>query len=194
MPEGLAIETRPGAGTSVKTGQGVILKLATQKRPAGFMDSASPTTKRTTTQQSKQTSQTQAKTQEKTSSAKAQTPQEAVNQATTQAQEQSQTQAKTTTTQTQTQPKAETPAPTKTQEKATTASKGSKTARIRYVVPPIARPMNLRVELTDPSGKRDVLNRQVRSGETVSTTARYSGECVITIYLGGEFVWQERQK
>ncbi len=38
LPEGLAIETRPGAGTSIKTGQGVILKLATQKRPAGYSD------------------------------------------------------------------------------------------------------------------------------------------------------------
>lgn len=187
LPEGLAIETRPGAGTVVKAGQGVILKLATQRRPAGFMDADSPTARRVTSQT---TTQTPAKPQEKSDEKpKAQTPQEAVKQATTQAQ-----------TQTQTQPKAETPAPAKaetpakSQTPAPAAAGGSKTARIRYVVPPIARPMNLRVELTDPSGKRDVLNRQVRSGETVSTTARYSGECVITIYLGGEFVWQERQK
>ena len=187
LPEGLAIETRPGAGTVVKAGQGVILKLATQRRPAGFMDADSPTARRVTSQT---TTQTPAKTQDKPAETpKAQTPQEAVKQATTQAQ-----------TQTQTQPKAETPAPAKAetpakrQTPAPAAAGGSKTARIRYVVPPIARPMNLRVELTDPSGKRDVLNRQVRSGETVSTTARYSGECVITIYLGGEFVWQERQK
>ena len=190
LPEGLAIETRPGAGTVVKAGQGVILKLATQRRPAGFMDADSPTARRVTSQQSQQEKEAPAKTQDKPAEQpKAQTPQEAVKQATTQAQ-----------TTAQTQPKAQTPAPakTETQTKAQTqtpaAAGGSKTARIRYVVPPIARPMNLRVELTDPSGKRDVLNRQVRSGETVSTTARYSGECVITIYLGGEFVWQERQK
>ena len=189
LPEGLAIETRPGAGTVVKAGQGVILKLATQRRPAGFMDADSPTARRVTSQQGQQEKDAQAKTQSKPAEqTKAQTPQEAVKQATTQAQTQSQT--KTTTA--QTQPKGETPA--KSQTPAPAAAGGSKTARIRYVVPPIARPMNLRVELTDPSGKRDVLNRQVRSGETVSTTARYSGECVITIYLGGEFVWQERQK
>ena len=186
LPEGLAIETRPGAGTAVKAGQGVILKLATQRRPAGFMDAESKTARRVTSQQGQQEKEAQAKTQDKPAEKpKAQTPQEAVKQAATQAQTQSQTQAKTNTAQTQTPAKTETPAP---------AAGGSKTARIRYVVPPIARPMNLRVEVTDPSGKRDVLNRQVRSGETVSTTARYSGECVITIYLGGEFVWQERQK
>ena len=194
LPEGLAIETRPGAGTAVKAGQGVILKLATQRRPAGFMDAESKTARRVTSQQGQQEKEAQAKTQDKPAEKpKAQTPQEAVKQAATQAQTQSQTQAKTNTAQTQTPAKTETPAPAKSQTPAPAAG-GSKTARIRYVVPPIARPMNLRVEVTDPSGKRDVLNRQVRSGETVSTTARYSGECVITIYLGGEFVWQERQK
>ncbi|MBR2208879.1 MAG: PASTA domain-containing protein, partial [Synergistaceae bacterium] len=38
VPEGLAIETKPGAGTLIKPGQGVILKLATQRRPAGYND------------------------------------------------------------------------------------------------------------------------------------------------------------
>ena len=38
LPEGLAIETRPNAGSLVRTGQSVVLKIATLKRPAGFMD------------------------------------------------------------------------------------------------------------------------------------------------------------
>ena len=54
--------------------------------------------------------------------------------------------------------------------------------------------MELRIELTDPAGKRTVMNRQVRSGESISTTASYTQECMISIYLGGEFVWQERQR
>ena len=74
------------------------------------------------------------------------------------------------------------------------SSGGNKTARIRYVVPPIARPMELRIELTDPAGKRTVMNKQVRSGESINATAKYSQECMISIYLGGEFVWQERQR
>ncbi|MBR1485714.1 MAG: PASTA domain-containing protein, partial [Synergistaceae bacterium] len=36
VPEGLAIETRPGVGTLIRPGQGVILKLATQRRPSGY--------------------------------------------------------------------------------------------------------------------------------------------------------------
>ena len=198
LPEGLAIETQPGAGTAIKSGQGVILKLATQRRPAGYLDANSSTGgKRVVTQQGETTqakTQTPAKTQTQ-AQAKAQTPQEAIKQATSRpaaqatapAPAQPQAAKPSTPAPAQTQTQASTPAPAK-------ASGGNKTARIRYVVPPIARPMNLRIELTDPSGKRDVLNRQVRSGESISTNASYTQECVISIYLGGEFVWQEKQR
>ena len=188
LPEGLAIETRPGAGTSIKAGEGVILKLATQRRPAGFMDAdSSSNVRRVTSQQNTPAEQPAATPKPQTAQTppaqtKAQTPQEAIRQAA----QQSTPAANNQTTPAPSQTPAATPAPA--------ASGGSKTARIRYVVPPIARPMNLRIELTDPSGKRDVLNRQVRGGESINTTAKYTNECVITIYLGGEFVWQDRQK
>ena len=192
LPEGLAIETRPGAGTLIKSGEGVILKLATQRRPAGFMDSDSSSgtgsVRRVTSQTSTTAEKPSSTTPPKPAPAKAQTPQEAIRQATQQNPTPAPTPAATP---------AATPAPAapaKTTPPAPAATGGSKTARIRYVVPPIARPMNLRIEITDPSGKRDVLNRQVRTGESINTTAKYTNECLITIYLGGESVWQERQK
>ena len=162
----------------------MILKLATQRRPAGFMDADSGTGKRVVNQQgdTQQVSTAPAQTPSQTTAqapVKAQTPQEAIQQATRSA-------AQTQTQQPSTQ--AASPQPVQT------GTGGSKTARIRYVVPPIARPMDLRIEITDPAGKRDVMNKQVRSGETINTTAKYTNECVITIYLGGDFVWQERQK
>ena len=199
LPEGLAIETRPGAGTVIRAGQGVILKLATQRRPAGFMDSdssntqtANGTARRVTSQQTDTpapaSTQSQTAGRGVTVSVRGQEDvfigdDYAGSPTRTQAASSTNTAAKTTA-----------PAQTTPAAQASAASGGSKTARIRYQVPPIARPMTLRIELTDPSGKRDVLNRQVRSGETVSTTARYTQECVISIYLDGEFVWQERQK
>ena len=73
------------------------------------------------------------------------------------------------------------------------SSGGNKTARIRYPVPPVGRPMSLRIEVTDPAGKRNIMNRQVRGGETINATANYSQECLITIYLDGQLVWQERK-
>jgi len=69
-----------------------------------------------------------------------------------------------------------------------------KTARIRYQVPPLARPMSLRVEIIDDKGTRTLLDRQARSGEYVELEAEYVGEAAVTIYLGGEFVWQDRYR
>ena len=214
VPEGLAIETRPGAGSTMRAGQGVTLKLASQRRPAGFMDANTTSTttangsvRRVTSQQNSSQSTNQAQAQPQNTQAQAKTTTQAP---ASQQKASASTPAATTqkapaaTSTAQQKAPASTPAPAPQQKTASTtpaasqqassASGGSKTARIRYVVPPIARPMNLRVELTDPSGKRDVLNKQVRAGESVNTTAKYSQECVITIYLGGESVWQEKQR
>ncbi|MBQ4431675.1 MAG: PASTA domain-containing protein [Synergistaceae bacterium] len=195
LPEGLAIETRPAAGSTMRAGQGVILKLATQRRPAGFMDAKSSTAsnadgtgtaRRVTSQQTQDQKPAQS---QQTQTAKAPLPPVQNNNTEFTGDDYTRTPAKTTTAQQPSQQKASSPAQT-----SRPASGGTKTARIRYVVPPIARPMALRIEITDPSGKRDIMNRQVRSGESINTTASYTQECVITMYLGGEFVWQERQR
>jgi serine/threonine-protein kinase len=67
-----------------------------------------------------------------------------------------------------------------------------KIARIRYQVPPLARPLQLKIEMADPSGTKVLLERSAKSGEYVALDAPYSRECAVTIYLGGEFVWQDR--
>jgi len=69
---------------------------------------------------------------------------------------------------------------------------GTRTARIRYPVPPLARPLPLRIELTDPAGRRVLFNREVRSGEYISLDAPFTTESVVRFYLGDEFVWQDR--
>lgn len=205
LPEGLAIETRPGTGSTLRAGQGVILKLATQRRPAGFMDAKSDTTstaggtaRRVSSQQTEKTP-----AQSQTSQSKPQQSQPKPQVAETPPKQEEEftgddyTRNPPASTQTASRPAAtsqtasrpaSTPASTQP-----ASSGGSKTARIRYVVPPLARPMELRIEVTDPSGKRTILNRQVRSGESISATASYSNECLITYYLGGESVWQERK-
>lgn len=216
LPEGLAIETRPAAGTKLSSGQGVILKLATQRRPAGFMDGKTtanvrrvttnedmPRTETTTkTPPANTQSQTQPSNRNVTVSVKGEedvfigddyTTPPAPTTSTTP----SRTATTTRTTSTPSQPRTQTtasapstpPAPT-TQ----TTSGGNKTARIRYVVPPIGQPMNLKIEVTDTSGKREIMNRQVKGGDSVSATASYSSECMVSIYLGGQSVWQERYK
>ncbi|MBQ3401860.1 MAG: PASTA domain-containing protein [Synergistaceae bacterium] len=201
LPEGLAIETRPAAGSTVRSGQGVILKLATQRRPAGFMDANASSTSTAGGTARRVTSQPDANTSTPQSQPKPQTATTPSTPASPPAQQQEEftgddyarTPSRPATSQ-QPQQRASTPAQPPAQASTPASSGRNKTARIRYVVPPITRPMNLRIEVTDPSGKRDVMNRQVRSGESINTTASYTQECVITIYLGGDFVWQEKQR
>ena len=225
LPEGLAIETKPGAGTSVRPGQGVTLKLATQRRPAGYsdVDSKTATAQKTGSGTVTTPRNTAAKTpaqddKNKTAADTAQNNNRNVtvsvggedevfigddydlNELTKTAQNNS-TPSKAPAAETKTPAQAPAPAsaqapaqaPAQQSTPAASAPK-SKTARIRYPVPPLARPMDLRIEITDPNGKREVMSRQVRGGENINTTASYTQECVVSIYLGGEFVWQERQR
>ncbi len=67
-------------------------------------------------------------------------------------------------------------------------------AKIRYQVPPLTKPLSLKIELVDTSGTRTILSRDVKGGEYISLDSPFNREAVVTIYLGGEFVWQERYK
>ena len=67
-----------------------------------------------------------------------------------------------------------------------------KVAKVHYQVPPLAQPLDLRIEKMEPSGRTVVLDRKARSGERVSLEVPYEKECVVTFYLGGEFVWQDK--
>lgn len=70
----------------------------------------------------------------------------------------------------------------------------AKTARIRYQVPPLTKPMQLKIEMIDVTGTHEILNRSVNGGEYISVDAPYHKEAAITIYLGGTFVWQDRYR
>ena len=52
----------------------------------------------------------------------------------------------------------------------------------------------LRIEIIDRKGTRDLLNRKANAGEYIKLDVPYTGEAVVTIYLGGNFVWQDRFK
>ena len=218
LPEGLAIETRPGMGSALRAGQGVILKIASQRRPAGYMgaDSKTVTTENGTARrvssnrdndkdtEKNQPSQTQPqKTTAQTQTAK--TPPEPKQQESKQEEEflgdeyrntPANSQRASSAGSTQKSSASENSQKSSDPEKASAPAKpsgGTKTAKIRYPVPPIGRPMSLRIEVVDPSGKRDIMSRQVKGGETISATANYSQECIITVYLGGEAVWTDKR-
>ncbi len=68
----------------------------------------------------------------------------------------------------------------------------AKIAKVRYVVPPLSKPLALKMEMVDARGTQTLLDREVKGGEYITLDAPYAKEAVVTIYLGGEFVWQER--
>ena len=67
-----------------------------------------------------------------------------------------------------------------------------KTAKIRYQVPPLSKPLSLKIEMKDASGTRTLKDITAKSGEYISLNVPYSGDAVVTILLGGDFVWQDR--
>lgn len=69
-----------------------------------------------------------------------------------------------------------------------------KKAKIRYQVPPLTKPLSLKIEIIDKSGMRPLISQEVSGGEYISLDAPYQGEAAVTIFLGGEFVWQDKYR
>ncbi len=67
-----------------------------------------------------------------------------------------------------------------------------KTAKLRYQVPPLTKPLSLKIEVTDASGTRVLKDLIVNSSEYISINVPYTGQATVIIYLGGDFVWQDR--
>jgi len=84
------------------------------------------------------------------------------------------------------------PSPQPTQNKDTVEQKESKQAKVRYPVPPLSRPLKLEIKAIDKQGERTVLSKDVKGGEYITLNIPYTDQLVVTVYLGGEFVWEER--
>lgn len=67
-----------------------------------------------------------------------------------------------------------------------------KTAKLRYQVPPLTKPLSLKIELTDDTGTRVIRDIMANGSEYISMNVPFTGQGTVTIYLGGDFVWQDR--
>lgn len=67
-----------------------------------------------------------------------------------------------------------------------------KTAKLRYQVPPLTKPLSLKIELTDDTGTSTIKDEMANGSEYISMNVPFAGQATITIYLGGDFVWQDR--
>lgn len=71
------------------------------------------------------------------------------------------------------------------------AATPSKTAKIRYQVPPLTRPLRFRVTINDDLGMRVLREQQVRGGEYVAMDIGYTGTAKVDVIMENETVWQE---
>jgi len=67
-----------------------------------------------------------------------------------------------------------------------------KTAKLRYQVPPLTKPLSLKIELTDDTGTKVIRDAMANGSEYISMNVPFTGQATLTIYLGGDFVWQDR--
>ena len=197
VPAGTVVRTDPRAGARVPTGRAVALFIATPPDPAAVAAA-----------QAQAEAQAQAQAQLQTQPA-AQQQSDAPPQAVVTP---SAGQAAATPTWNPNQPM---PLQTTTQQPAQTApppaqqpqqqivpqpalspapvlQPGDKMARVRYQVPPLARPLDLNIAISDLAGTRTLSQQQVQGGEYISMDVPYSGTATVTVRLGNQQVWQER--
>ncbi len=70
----------------------------------------------------------------------------------------------------------------------------NKMTKVRYVVPPLLSPMQLKITVQDADGQRVLKDVSVKGNEVISLTVKYRDKATVTILLGGETVWQENCK
>jgi beta-lactam-binding protein with PASTA domain len=182
-PEGMVISIRPKVGTSLKRGQGVVLQVASLKKPPSQE-------KAEVSQAGTVLASTVSGTAEKVSGQTEATSKSQLPSGGTLIPVKPPSSKPSTATAPVTKPSTQLAAT----PKSAPVPAGSKVAKIRYQVPPLTKQMPLKIEIVDGSGTRVLLNREVKGGEYVSLEAPYIEEGVVTIFLGGELVLQDRYR
>jgi serine/threonine-protein kinase len=196
--DGYVIGTRPTGGTMARAGDGLRLRVATTKRPDGIPERPAQQAQTTSPASSPQIVVTvpgQGDILIGDDPALPPSQAQSVNTNISVFDQQRQAPSSETTPQTPPAPSqtAQTPqAGSQQNQQVNLQPVGGKIAKIRYQVPPLTRSLQLKIELMDPTGTKVLLERDAKSGEYVSLDAPYSKECVVMIYLGNEFVWQDR--
>lgn len=205
MSEGMAIETRPAAGSVARAGDGVRLKIATQQKPAGYVEPVPSPAPESGSQGGEVVVKVPGHGDVFVGEGAGgeQLPIREANPNVSVFDQEPGAGGRVIRNPALSgavrPPVAETPSADRPQPgvdvprtPVPSVAPGGKIAKVRYQVPPLAQPLDLKIEMVDPSGKKVVLDRKARSGELVSLSVPYEKECVVTFYLGGEFVWQDK--
>ncbi len=182
VPEGVIVNTRPRAGAKVASGSRVTLSVAVTPEASASTaasEQSAPGTASTTKASVPQTPSTPAVLPSAPSAPRAPL-------------------APATQPSIPQTPSASTPAVSPPQTPATQTpaasepSQPQKIAKVRYQVPPLARPLSLKITMRDKNGMRVLREVQATGGEYIAFDAPYVDEARVTVHLGGEFVWEDR--
>lgn len=188
-PEGMVMSTKPKAGTMVKQGSSIQLVVATNRQKQDQPKVSEP---QVTAPGSAVPPSGKVIVEETTVQVRQVGPAGPVQTVTTPKQMEL---AGATGLPVQTQPREQAQTQTiQQQESAKPGPISTGTAKIRYQVPPLTKSLSLKIEMVDATGTKHLLERDVKGGEYISLDTPFVKEGVVTIYLGGEFVWQERYK
>lgn len=221
-PEGSVVATKPGIGAKVDTGAAIAFSVSSGKeaestkpaaannsnvkkentvkvvKAAAKADSAKETETKTVSKTEKQTVKTAVKSEAKPAvkDTKTETKQTAKPDEKAAAKETKTETKQLAKTDAKAEPKAETKQPAKTETKAaeTKQEQPMKSTKLRYVVPPLVKPMSFKATLQDARGTHVLKDTTVQGNEVFSIPIRYAGKANLTILLGGEEVWQENYK
>lgn len=106
-------------------------------------------------------------------------------------------------TETKTEVKAETKPEAKAEVKTAVAQQQpteakvetpSKSGKIRYTIPPLTSPLNLKITMQDAEGSHVLQDTTVKESKTISIPFKYKEKASVSVILGGETVWQENYK
>ncbi len=197
-PEGMVMSTKPKVGTNVRLGSTVVLQVATNRGAQTQPETPAVQPPQTTTVASAPTTSTPPVTPPAPTDTQVgpagpvQTLTKPEGQA---AEPEGQTEGLISGLPDETAPTVQAPGTaTPTAGQPTSQQGATGTAKVRYQVPPLTSPMSLKIEMVDATGTKSILSRDVKGGEYISLDAPFVTEGVVTVYLGGEFVWQERYK
>lgn len=70
----------------------------------------------------------------------------------------------------------------------------TKSAKVRYIVPPLTRPMSLKITMRDAQGTHVLKDITAQGNEVINVPIKYAEKATVTILLGGESVCQENYK
>lgn len=186
VPDGTVQRTQPIAGSRVPGGNAIVLYIAKnfeETTPAVTETATSTSAPNAPPQTSpaQQTANAPVPSQQSTTLPKPDTSNTTVYQPQTQTQPPASAPAAAQQPQTPSQPPAAPTTPTKT-------------AKIRYQVPPLSRPLLFKVSITDTNGTRVLRNNEAKGGEFFSMDIGYTGEANVVVQLDNETVWQERYR